>query len=161
MKTAPRDVIPRRLPYYIFLPSDNESGFSLLELSMVLALISLVTVMAVTSGIAIVATTRQSATVQKMATIDKALMAFRTAYDRIPCPSDLTIAAGATNYGVEAASPTTTVNAARQAASQTWETCIGSTPQANLYSLNSNSTAVASAEGGVPTVALGLPNDFM
>ena len=94
-------------------------------------------------------------------------MAFRGAYNRIPCPSDLTLAPGSSNYGVEAATPSLAANVANQTAwdannsSAYWQTCIGSTPSANFYSLNSAGSAVASAEGGVPTVALGLPNDFM
>src|ERR1700733_6407698 len=108
-----------------------------------------------------------------MAAIDKALMAFRIANDRIPCPSDLTLTPGSSNYGVEAASANNATNSAAVQGGGVWSTCINGpigTPHANFYTTNilvnnmsmwEAGTEVTSAEGGVPTIALGLPNDFM
>jgi prepilin-type N-terminal cleavage/methylation domain-containing protein len=118
-----------------------ESGFSLLELSIVMVLIALITVMAMTSGIAVIATARQTATTKKMAEIDKALMAYRAAYNRIPCPGNLAITQGNTAYGVEASKP---------------GSCVGGAIVANFNTANGGA-----AEGAVPTVTLGLANDFM
>jgi len=79
-------------------------------------------------------------TVAKMDAIDQAVLNFAIGNSRIPCPSDLTIKPGAANYGVEAA---------------TKGTCWGGTPAGNYKS------ASGSVEGGVPTRALQLPDDYM
>jgi len=117
-------------------------GFTLLELSIVLIIIALVTGMAVTSGISVIATARQVATQNKMAAIDKAMLAFRTANNRLPCPGDLTITPGSANYGVEGANQ---------------GTCVGGTPSANFW----NASSPCTVEGGVPAATLGLSPDFM
>ncbi len=124
----------------------NKQGFTLLELSIVLAIIALVTGMAITSGVAVISTARQSATEKKMAAIDLALMAYRTVNDRLPCPGDLTLKASGAYYGQEAA---------------VQGSCTGESPAANNTKRNSADTAYALAEGAVPTLTLGLPNDYM
>ncbi len=91
------------------------------------------------TGLSVLASAHLSATNKKMAAIENALMAFRVANNRIPCPADLTIVEGAANYGVEAAIP---------------GTCSGGTPAANF-------TSGTAAEGAVPTATLGLSADFM
>lgn len=121
------------------------SGFSLLELSIVLIVIGVVVGMAMTSGLSVLANARQSATIQRMAAIDQALKAYRIAYDRIPCPGDLTLTPSSTNYGVEA---------------QNQWACTG-TPAATNSVNNAAATAVAVAEGAVPFVTLGLSGDNM
>jgi prepilin-type N-terminal cleavage/methylation domain-containing protein len=120
--------------------ANDRGGFTLLELSVVLIIVALVTGMSVVSGISVVANVRQAATQNKMAAIEQALMAYRTAYDRIPCPASLTLLPTDPNYGAEAANP---------------GSCTGGTPAATFTSAN------GAAEGAVPTVTLGLPNDFM
>jgi prepilin-type N-terminal cleavage/methylation domain-containing protein len=50
-------------------------GFTLLELSIVLVIISLVTAMAVTSGISVISTARQAATLAKMTLLDSSAAA--------------------------------------------------------------------------------------
>jgi type II secretory pathway pseudopilin PulG len=120
-----------------------------MELGVVLLIISLVTGMAITSGIAVVATARQSATVQRMQAVDQALLLYRNATDRLPCPASLTIAPGAANYGVEGANP---------------GTCTGGTPAANFQTTGApadNGAYFGLVEGAVPVTTLGLPNDFM
>jgi len=86
----------------------------------------------------------------------------------------MTVAPGATNYGVEATTPSASTNSTSVSNGLPWSICInggGGAPQANLYSLNAQSVAatasyngfgaaMVAAEGGVPTVALGLPNDL-
>jgi prepilin-type N-terminal cleavage/methylation domain-containing protein len=122
----------------------NDQGFTLVELSIVLFIIAVVTGMAISSGVSVVATARLSATQQKMKAVDQALLLYRNANDRLPCPASLTIAPGAANYGVEAANP---------------GTCTGGTPAANYSGNGGNYVAVA--EGAVPVTTLGMPNDFM
>ena len=118
------------------LRKSRKDGFTLIELSVVLVIIALITSMAVKSGIAVLDTARQTATIKKMAAIDKALLAFRAKNDRLPCPAGLklTQAANSTTYGVEYSSGS----------------CTGS--------VTSNTSV---AEGALPTITLGLPNDFM
>jgi prepilin-type N-terminal cleavage/methylation domain-containing protein len=126
--------------------SRSQSGFTLLELSVVLTIIAVVVGMSVSMGISMVATAHQSATQKKMKAIDDALLQYRIANDRLPCPGDLTIAQGATNYGVEAANP---------------GTCTGGSPAANFTGTGVTNTFATAAEGGVPAVTLGLSPDFM
>jgi prepilin-type N-terminal cleavage/methylation domain-containing protein len=120
-------------------------GFTLLELSVVLAIIALVTGMAITSGISVVETARLTATQKKMKAIDDALMQYRSANDRLPCPGDLTITQGSANFGIEAANP---------------GTCTGGTPAANFTGPGATNPGTA-AEGALPAVSLGLSPDFM
>jgi len=119
--------------------SGGNRGFTLFELSIVLIIIAIVTGMAVTTGVSVVATARLSATQKKMKAIEDALMQYRAAWDRLPCPGDLTLTQGNATYGVEAANP---------------GSCTGGAPTANF-------TSGAGAEGAVPTATLGLPADFM
>ncbi len=137
------------LPYRHF--PRRLQGFSLLELSIVLAIIALVTAMAVNSGIGIVSSSRQIATAQKMAIIDQALMKFRATYDRIPCPADTTQSPTSSTYGTEV---TGTFPASL---------CSGANFTANksLYSGMSSAVGIAVAEGSVPTATLNLPSDLM
>jgi prepilin-type N-terminal cleavage/methylation domain-containing protein len=118
----------------------TQRGFTLLELAVVLTIIAIVIGMSANMGISVIATARLAATQNKMAAIDKAMMAYRTANDRIPCPADLTLASGKANYGMEAANP---------------GVCGGGTPAANFFA----TTGVA--EGAVPTATLSMPGDFM
>ena len=131
------------------------AGFTLIELSIVLLIIALVTGMAITSGISVVATARISATNQKMKAIDEALLQYRDANGRLPCPGDLTIAPGGVDYGLEAGA-----DAASSTPSGTG-VCSGGTmkPQANFAASGVNYITVA--EGAVPVTTLGLANDFM
>ena len=121
-------------------------GFTLLELSIVLVIVALVTGMAASGTIGILSSARLSATNRRMAAIDAALMNFRIANDRLPCPADLTIAQGSANFGVEGANP---------------GACTGGTPSANFSAASATFTFATAAEGAVPTATLGLPNDFM
>ena len=121
-------------------------GFTLLELSIVLTIIALITGMAIDAGVSAIATARITATQQKMKPIDAALLAFRNANDRLPCPGDLTIAPGATNYGIEGATP---------------GICTGGTPAANHSAAGATNTWATGAEGSLPAITLGLSPDFM
>ncbi len=116
------------------------AGFTLVELSVVLIIISLIVGMTAVSGVTLISTARYSATVSKMAALDQALMAFRIANDRLPCPADLSQVLGSTTYGTEG-------NCSAIAGGV-------------FVAQNAGATATA-AEGGVPTAALGLPSDFM
>jgi prepilin-type N-terminal cleavage/methylation domain-containing protein len=122
------------------------NGFTLLELSIVLIIIAIITGMAMQMSVSVIATARLSATQQKMNIIEAALMQYRTANDRIPCPGDLTLAPGSSNYGIEAANP---------------GICTGGAPSANFTATGVTNSFSASAEGALPAVTLGLSPDFM
>jgi len=138
-------------------------GFTILELSIVLTLIGVIIGMGL---VVLTASVQQAAfnkTVERMDAIEKALLNFSTGYNRIPCPGDLTLTltnamtgtyynttAGA-NYGLEAGAD------AKSAIGVGTGVCAGTnmTPQANFTSTS------GVAEGGVPTRALKLPDDYM
>jgi prepilin-type N-terminal cleavage/methylation domain-containing protein len=118
----------------------QKSGFTLAELSVVLIIIALVIGMTVSGGVTTISAARYSATNSKMAALEQALMAFRVANNRLPCPSDLSQVQGSATYGTEGS--------------------CAAIAGGVFVATNSAGTENA-AEGGVPTAALGLPSDFM
>lgn len=124
----------------------QHSGFSLLELAVVLVVVGVITAIAMNSGSEALSATRENATRQRMKALEDAFQAYRDANNRLPCPASLTIAEGATNFGVEGATP---------------GTCTGSTPAANNSAAGVTNTTKTGVEGAVPVVTLGLPTDFM
>lgn len=77
------------------------SGFTLLEISIVLAIIAVVLGGGLVAFSQSVAARQLSETQQKIAAIQDALLKYRVAYGRIPCPGDLTIVPSAANFGAE------------------------------------------------------------
>jgi prepilin-type N-terminal cleavage/methylation domain-containing protein len=140
-----------------FFPSAGTRGFTLIELSIVLIIIALVTGMAVSAGISVVATARLTATQQKMAAIDQALLQFRVANNRLPCPGNLTIAPGGTDFGMEAGADASSAIATGTGVC----TGTGMLPQANSTAAGVTNTYATGAEGALPAITLGLPPDFM
>lgn len=135
----------------------SERGFTLLELSIVLVIIAIVTGMALASGISLVETSRLTATQRKMHIIEEVLMQYRSAHDRLPCPGDLTLAPGSADYGLEAGADASSSIATGTGA------CTGSgmLPQANFTGAGLTNTWQTAAEGSLPAVTLGLSPDFM
>ncbi len=127
-------------------PLRNAAGFSLLELTAVLVIVSIITAMAMSGGSAMLGTAHENATRERMKGIENALASYRAAHNRLPCPADITIADGAANFGVEAATP---------------GTCTGGTPAANRSAAGATNAAATGVEGAIPVVTLGLPNDYM
>ena len=115
-------------------------GFTLLELTIVLLIISVVIGTGVVTFTASLTKKQYDATLAKMAVIDKALVDFSVAFGRIPCPASLTLTTADSNYAIEAANQ---------------GSCTGGTPAANYTS----SSGVA--EGAIPVRALKLPDSFM
>ncbi len=114
------------------------SGFTLLELSIVLTIIAVMLGGAVAMFTAYSAKTTREDTDQRMRIVENALLNYRRANNRIPCPADITLATSVANFGIEAA---------------TAGTCTGGTPAANFSSGNS-------VAGGVPTKTLQLPDEY-
>jgi prepilin-type N-terminal cleavage/methylation domain-containing protein len=130
-------------------------GFTLLEISIVLLIMA-----AVMGGGAVIFAAslhqRQSDdTKAKLAVLQVALLDYRRAFNRLPCPADATRDSNASSnnyFGIESA----TID--NNPVSPTYHEVIGcnfgsGTPQANF---NSGSTD----EGMVPTKTLGLPDDY-
>jgi DNA-binding beta-propeller fold protein YncE len=133
----------------------DSRGFTILELSFVLIIIALVTGMAVSSGISLVSSSRFTATQQKMAAIDKALVQYRAANDRLPCPGDLTLTSSNANYGLEAGSGTGSAIATGTGI------CTGTGMLQANFTGTGVTTANTAAEGSFPALTLGVPADFM
>lgn len=120
--------------------SPLESAFTLLELSIVLAIIALVVGGSAVIWNGYLKASETNVTVARMEAIEAALLGYSTVNGRIPCPSDLTLTSASGNYGVEAA------NAG---------SCYGGTPAAN-FKAASNAT-----EGAVPVRTLKLPDEYL
>lgn len=118
-----------------------QKGFSLIEMSVVLTIISVV-IAGVLPGLTSLNKSRElEITNQRMKAIEDALLAFRLVNERLPCPASVTINEGTANFGVEGANP---------------GTCTGGAPSANW--------TTAGADGGrggaVPVRTLNLPDEF-
>jgi len=77
-------------------------GFTLLEMSVVLAIIGVIMSGSMTLFSSNFQNQQLSITKAKLQTIRNTLYAFRAANGRIPCPADATIAQTAANFGIEA-----------------------------------------------------------
>ena len=120
-------------------------GFTLLEISIVIAIIAVIVAMA-PPVLNSIDSARRVQTRKKLDVIEDALMAYRIAWNRLPCPADPSLLTTNANYGVEAANP---------------GSCIGGTPAAKFTNTTGTKTALEVVEGGVPFKALGLPAEFM
>jgi prepilin-type N-terminal cleavage/methylation domain-containing protein len=78
-------------------------GFSLLEMSVVLVIIGVV----VAGGVAIIPKVLEKRqfddTQARLKIVQQALLDYRKAYNRLPCPGDSTLAMSSANFGIEAA----------------------------------------------------------
>ena len=144
--------------------SAKQSGFTLLELSIVLIIIALVTGMSIASGVALISSGRVMATEKKISEIEKALMQYRVANNRLPCPGDITLTSSSANFALEAGSGSTCTTGTGACRNNTVAgTCVGTaiTPAANFGATGATNTNATSAEGALPVLTMGLPLDFM
>jgi WD40 repeat protein/type II secretory pathway pseudopilin PulG len=117
------------------------NGFSLLELSVILMIIGVITGMGLYAGLGALESAKKAQTEVKMDAIEKAIMAYRLKYSRLPCPADPTKPYGDNLYGREAANP---------------GECVGGAP---ALPVDHNSFYVL--KGAVPVETLGLPDEFI
>lgn len=123
------------------------SGFTLLELAIVIIVISLVAGMGLRATIGMVESAKLSATLNKLDVIENALMQFRSNFNRLPCPGDVSLARTDSSYGVEASGA---------------GNCLSGSPAATFYTAAAGTPSVSSVvEGAVPFKALNLPEQFM
>ena len=83
------------------------AGFTLLELTIVLVIVAIITGMGLISTLGVLESARRAATENKLNEIEKALMAFRVANGRLPCPFDLYHADTSAFAGLESEPPGT------------------------------------------------------
>ncbi len=126
-----------------------KSAFTLIELSVVLIIIATILGGSMSLLIASTQSAQYNSTVNTMDAIEAALLNYSAANGRIPCPADLTIAPGGNYYGREAGYHTGGIG--------TGECQHNLTPAANFATAATGGTA----EGGVPTRALNLPDSYM
>jgi len=122
----------------------TRDGYTLLEMAVVMAIVGLVMGLAaagMTAASGGYDSVKRVETNKKLDVLEDALMAYRTVYNRLPCPGDPSLATSNANYGVEAA---------------TMGTCTGGTPAAPFKDATNNVV-----EGAVPFKQLGVPEDFM
>lgn len=157
------------------------NGFTLLELSVV------VLIMALLAGAALryaATTTDAKNLVTLNATldaIDAAMMNFRIANNRLPCPTDITLAENTANFGQEAGYSTTNTGQAECVSGSIVSGNITLTPTANFENTGTDPDAAGGSDdnysgsadplydsaslnkieaGGVPTKALRLPDKY-
>lgn len=90
----------RSNPHHKALPA-HPSGFSLIELSVVMVILSIVSVLGLESVANFVTRSAGTLTKERLATIDDALVRFFRIYGRLPCPAVISTAPGSNTYGVE------------------------------------------------------------
>lgn len=116
-------------------------GFTMLELSIVIVIIGLISGLGLAATFGVLESARRAATESKLNEIEKALMNFRLAHDRLPCPGDLALTTTQTGFGLEAENP---------------GACYGGTPAVSSALVDSSIL-----EGSVPVRTLQLPDEFM
>ncbi len=119
-------------------------GFSLLELSVVMVIIAVMAGSGMVVGKATLESAQIATTNTRLNTIETALLSFRRANDRLPCPGDATALQSSANYGKEA--------------SAAGDCKTTGSPVTNYSASVGGSTIV---EGSLPTKALSLPDEFM
>ncbi len=82
-------------------------GFSLVELSIVVAIIGVVSVLGLEAAANFVNRTNGAVTKERLAVLDEAVVKFFKIYGRLPCPADRSLAPSSTSYGLEDCSLTT------------------------------------------------------
>ena len=108
----------------------GREGFSLLEMGIVLLIIASIVGGGLVIFIDSLDKDRWKLTQSRMQIISSTLAQYRHAYNRIPCPGDLTMLTSAANFGTEAANPAT---------------CTGGAPAANFINTPAAYSVVTNA----------------
>jgi len=129
----------------------RRTGFTLLELSIVLTVIALITAAGLSMGGSMIESARQASTNNKLDAIEQALIAYRLTYNQLPCPTDATLTEGSSNFGQEAGFAV---------ANSPANSCVGGTPAANSSATIAAHSSTTVAEGAVPVRTLNLPDEY-
>lgn len=123
----------------------RQQGFTLFELTLVIAIISLVVGMSVNGVKTMVDSARKTATQEKIRIIDEALKNYWVINKRLPCPAQQSLSKADANFGVEAANHDSG--------------CLGGAPNVtkSFGSLSDDQNIV---EGMLPFRTLGLPETY-
>lgn len=124
-------------------PARDSKGFSLLELSVVLVVISIIMVFGLDIATSAMRGSDRIATQERMVAIQKALDGFVRANGYLPCPYSRSIVPGSASYGVENRNSATRTECFSDGAGMVR---IGSNPSGYI--------------GGVPVRTLGLPDSY-
>lgn len=87
------------------MQKNHRRGFTLMELSIVLLVLSLIAGSVMTIITQNVRVAKQRELQEKLTRIQDALLLYRKKNNRLPCPADVTQAMSAANFGVEGATP--------------------------------------------------------
>jgi len=123
-------------------------------MSIVIAIIGTVTIGMVSMGGSMLESAKRVNTTNKLDAIETALMAYRLAYFRIPCPSDPTltdVAANSATYGYE----TGAAGACTDAHGVSY-----TVPAPSGSSTTNVASGTSVVEGAVPVRTLGLPDEY-
>lgn len=151
-------------------------GFSLLELSIVIVIIALVAGVSIDMGLYTIEVVKEVANNHKLNVIEQALMSYRLTNERLPCPTDASLATTSAYYGYEAGTLSGTqwmpdagscITKGTYSNGALTGTTTGSVAANYTFTLPKppTSTLIAGgttvAEGAVPFKALHLPESFM
>lgn len=138
------------------MPARRHSGFTLLELSIVVTIFGIILAAVFNMGNYLMDSFERVQTRNELDVIEQALMAYRTVYNRLPCPADATLAETDVNYGVEGVSAGACTTGSTYNGNGIRTVAASPGPTANY--LDSTNHVV---EGAVPFKALNLPKGFL
>ncbi|MCH2547287.1 MAG: prepilin-type N-terminal cleavage/methylation domain-containing protein [Alphaproteobacteria bacterium] len=132
---------------------NSSAGFTLVEMSIVLIIMSVVVGGSFAIATNFIRQNKEKTTQEHLDLIEKALLDFRKANNRLPCPADGSVNPDNTNYGIEAANDD----------AATYSYCTGGTPAANFVSAahatKTGNPATYVVGGSAPVTTLGLPKE--
>lgn len=138
--------------------NSSKAGYNLLELAVVVVIIAIISSMAIDSGVSVINASKVSATNKRMDAIETALMAYRLANNRLPCPADGTIASQSTaTWGVEDSNIGVTGASPCNNSGNNFSYSVGAFVNDNTNYPSGNKVV----EGVIPVRTLGLPDQFM
>jgi len=151
-------------------PPPGDTGFTLLEMSIIIAIIAVIVAGTLSMGNSMIASAKVTNTNNKLDAIEKALMAYRLANDRLPCPTDptwtdtLNSPTYSSSYGYEVGTPGYCDVVAPDPINPNISTYTipthSNNGSATIYTTNLAALGMSVAEGAVPVKTLGLPDEF-
>jgi prepilin-type N-terminal cleavage/methylation domain-containing protein len=121
----------------------KRQGFTLLEMSIVLVLVSVIAGSVAVIFSSVLKKHQVEQTLAKMETIQQALYEYRVAFNRLPCPADATTPLGNAQFGIAASN---------------MGSCTGGVPAVNFT--GGGGSLQDERQGMVPTQTLHLPDDY-